>query len=195
MFENKKIRLAMWIAFFCMGFVFFLYLTFPYGVLKELLSAQVQKQTGYAIRMQNLKPALLVGVKGDKIVMQKLGASKSFKFDHARINVILWKVLLGKASVQVKLSGKKLGKLTLQSNTPLLGLISGKPSSGGLVVWADKFRVNDLSDFALDSMANSKGMSPVIQPLLQQLGVEGQISGKMDLALKGAGMSLSLIHI
>ena len=121
--------------------------------------------------------------------MQKLGASKSFQFDHARINVILWRVLLGKASVRVKLSGKKLGSLTLQTNTPLLGLLFGKASSGGLVVWADKFRVNDLSDFALDSMANSRGVSPIVQPLLQQLGIEGRISGKMDLALKSADMS------
>ncbi len=189
MFSNKKVQWALWGLVFCVGFVFFLYLTFPYGVLKELLSAQVQKQTGYAIRMQNLKPALIVGIKGDKIVMQKLGASKSFEFDHARINLVLWRTLIGKASIRIKLSGKKLGSLTVQTDTPLLSLLLGKASSGGVQVWAEKFRVDDISAFALDSMANSRGVSPVVQPLLQQLGIDGQITGEVSLHMKNGDAS------
>jgi len=189
MFERKSVRTILWFGFFLLGFVFFLYLTFPYGVLKELMSAQIQKQTGYAIRMQNLKPALMIGIKGDKIVMQKLGASRSFEFDRARINLVLWKVLVGKASIRTKLSGKKLGALTVQTDTPLISLIFGKASSGGVQVWADKFRVDDLSAFALNSMANSKGVSPVIQPILEQLGIDGQISGEVSLAMKNADPS------
>ena len=54
---KRTLRIFGLIGLFFVSFLVFLFLTFPYEVLKETVAAEVSKATGYLVRIGDLGPS------------------------------------------------------------------------------------------------------------------------------------------
>ena len=62
---RRTLQFSLMSLLFGFSFTLFLYLTFPYEVLKEAVAAQISKATGYNVQIGDMSVALPLGIKGE----------------------------------------------------------------------------------------------------------------------------------
>ncbi len=186
-------------------FVFFLYVSFPYAVLKEFGAAWVTKQTGIRFRMDDLGPALPLGVAMEGIEVEGRDPSRPVKLKSVKLRVNILPLLIGRVGGSLQIRGEKSGALDASVGLGLFDLIGGKISPR-VSLEGTAFPVDGLAAFGLGMLAEKQGATnPIIRELLENIILVGslqgdvkididadnpiQSSGAVDLALQGAGLS------
>lgn len=180
--RKKTVHIVLLVAAFFLSFIFFLYMTFPYGVLKEAISAEVNKATGMNIRVARLGPNLPAGVDFEGVQIEATPGGKAFNIDQVYAGVGFFSLLITRLSADVDLTAKDGGTLSIGISDWLFRLISGGDSlPRELTVNAEKFPLDELVSFALGAAANSPDVSPLLAPMLSKLLFRGKLNGVVDM--------------
>lgn len=183
-------------SIFIVGFLFFLVLTFDYGVLKEALSAQVSQQTGQNITIGAMRPSLPIGVTLDDFLLQS-DASQRLEFKKIRMKVSILSLLIGRLGLFAELSAANGGKLETYCSLSLLDLIKGQdPIPNHVELHASSFPLENSISFILKHLASSPATNPLLSPILKEINFITDFDANIDLSLnaKDPGQSTGVIE-
>lgn len=173
------------------SFLFFLYFTFPYGVLKEALRSQIASATGYDVRMKSLSPKLLIGITADEVEVHAPGTDVPLKFKKVKAGVSVFNLLIGRLGVELTLLEPSGGELTAGIKFGLFGLMSGDPMPRSISLTSEKFALDGITKFLLSSKANAADANPMVAPLLKKIGMVGELSADVDFSIDSSDPSRS----
>ena len=183
--------IAAMIAIFFVSFFLFLYLSFPYGVLKEAISSRVQIATGVTVRMESFGPAFPFGFSGTGVEIYK-GQSSRVKLRYFAAKLSILQLLMFKLGVNFDLEDEQNGELELGLGFSLFDVLTGRiglPSSVSMT--ADKFQLQSLTDFGIQTAVSAGVGGPIAGQLLAKLGIKGKLNGKVNLSLNGKNIPQS----
>lgn len=178
-FLNKNFLL--YVSIFFISLVFFIYLTFPYAVLKDVVTSNLQRQTGHMVLMDSLGPSLPLGIAAKKVSLSKVGSPTKFNFDSAKIKISFLKLFIGRLALYVYMQGSGLGKLRVNTSISLLSLFQNNPQVHHISINLDSFKLTDLSSFALKSLSSNSSVSPILQPVLGDIALSGFVDGQVSM--------------
>lgn len=180
---NKPLRTAGFVLFFIASFVFFLYFTFPYEVLKETVSSEISSMTGFNVRIGKLDSNFPVGIEAKDVVVNA-GGDKSIQISRLKAKVSLLWLLLGRISVSTEIQDRGGGVLSLDVGLNAFKLIFSQnfiPSHVELE--SEQFSIGQWIDFALVALSKGSNMNPLVGPLLTKLGFIGKLKADVNLDL------------
>lgn len=168
---------------FLVSFVLFVFLTFPYEVLKESLAAGISQSTGYVVQIGDMGPRLFpIGLKAEDIRVETQSGSATMKLKSLRVGVGLLPLVLGKVGVEVT-AIQDQGKLEASADFGVFDLLGHKAVPRRITLAAKAFPLDDLVTFALGVAGNSPTANPMVAPLLTAIGFSGQLTGNADFNL------------
>ncbi|MBI2601525.1 MAG: type II secretion system protein GspN [Deltaproteobacteria bacterium] len=185
-------RWAIYIIVGLVGFITFLYFSFPYDVLKESIAVETTNATGMAVSIGDLGPSFPLGI---EIENTKLGTSEGneIQIPYASVQVSVLPLLWAHIDVDVEIEDRSQGTLDLSLGLSLFDLLKGSrmilPSS--VEIEADKFLFGDLAEFGVKMFAASPGTSLFLKPILEKMGIDGKLKAEVDLSLNVSDFSLS----
>jgi len=168
---------------FVISFLFFLYMSFPYGVLKEAISAQVQLATGITVRMESLGPAFPFGFTAEGIEIYK-GRSPRVQIKEVSATFSVLQMLMLRLGLSIDAEDAKGGDLSLGIGYGILDIVTGNlglPSKVSLS--AKSFSLDSLASFAIQTAVDKGVGGAIAGPLIAKLGLKGKLNGKADLSL------------
>jgi len=178
-------------ALFLISFTFFLYMSFPYGVLKEAVSAQVQLATGITIRMESLGPAFPLGLSAEGVEIYK-DRSPRVQLKELSATLSLLDLLMLRLGVSVDVDDGKGGDLNVNVGFGLIDILTGRfgmPSK--LSLNAKSFTLDSLASFGIQTAVEAGVGGAIAGPLLAKLGFRGNLNGKADLSINAAALPQS----
>lgn len=175
---------------FLISFFLFLFLTFPFEVLKETISKKASEMSGLSISMEGLSPNIPLGV---HIQGLKLAASdgQSVTLQDVDLDVGLLRILFGKVGISAEIDNGKQGALELDLSLPISGLVSGNVLPSSLNILSERFSLGELISFGLNFYASSPDVNPLLGPMLQQIKVKGRLNSKVELVFDTADLKNS----
>jgi type II secretion system protein N len=190
---KKFTRLFVYLAIGLASLIFFLYLSFPYDVLKESIAVQASAETGLSVSIEKIGPRFLLGLKAQNV---RIASPKGDEIELKEVNVgiSLLNLLLGKIKVELEFVDKSGGLLDLSAKLGILSLVMSKgemvlPSS--IYVEAEKFNFGKFAEFSLKLLAASPSTSILLKPVLEKIGIDGKLNAKVDLSLDNSDFSRS----
>lgn len=178
---EKKIGTWVYVLLFVVSFIFFVYLTFPYSILKESVLSEINRTSSFRIRMERLEPSLPLGLVAENISIASDTGGTPLSFKTAKVHISVLNLLIGRVSVSGEVETKTGGTFEFSGRVGLLRLISGKgvmPSHVDML--AQKFEIDNIIAFLLTSQANSPTANPLIAGMLTKIGFKGKLEGMMD---------------
>lgn len=170
------------VALFLLSFVLFLFLTFPYEVLKESLAAEISQNTGLIVRIGDMSADFPLGMTAEKVKIESPTGTSSMSFKSLSVDVAVLKLLLGKVSVEVS-AAEGAGEMEIGADFGILDLIANQPVPKRFRFESRNFPLDDLVGFGLNSAASSPTANPMVAPLISAIGVSALLNGKADFAL------------
>ncbi|MCX6118997.1 MAG: type II secretion system protein GspN [Proteobacteria bacterium] len=176
---------------FLVSFGLFLYLSFPYGVLKEALASQIQMTTGIRVRIEELGPAIPLGFKATGVEILGAGGAK-VSLSKVKASISILQIFLLNAGINIDIEANNKGYLELGVGVPILSLFSGKDILPSYVdVEAKSFPLDGIVSYALKTVANSESAAAVAGPMIAALGFKGNLDGTIKLNLDTAALPKS----
>jgi type II secretion system protein N len=179
---KKPSSKIIYILSFIATFFFFLWLTFPSDVLKDTVSQKVSEATGMDVYMSSLNLNLPLGISIEGLKIAKPGSGE-INVDEIDVDVSFLTLFRGKLGLSLEIDNGKKGDLDLDVEIPLGGLTSGNPIPSYFLLESEKFILSDYISFALEQLANSPNMNPLIGPSLQQFEIKTGLTSKVQIDL------------
>lgn len=177
-------------SLFFLSFFFFVYLTFPYTILKEAVTARVARETGLDIRIDEFGPVLPVGFEARKVSIGSMAGGPTIQVQNAEVRLSLLNLLIGRIGVSVDLETKGGGTLDLYGRIGLMQLLLDKNFMPSRVeLEAESFPIGPIVGFMLAKQANSPDTNPMISGLLTQIGLDGNLAGAVDLDIDPSNLA------
>lgn len=184
---SKPLQYFGYIVLFVVSFLFFIYLTFPFNILKESLVMKLNKTTGLNVSVYNLSPSLLLGVAAQGVSL-KSSTGKEVKFSEIDVSLSALRLFIGQLHCVLEVKDAQENPLEVSAGFGLMSLISnlrgGKPPlPERITVSAKNYGLNDLTGYAISSYAANPATNPLIVPLLEQVEVRGSLNANVALHL------------
>jgi type II secretion system protein N len=180
--KSPKVIAGM-IGVFVVSFMFFLYLSFPYGVLKEAISTGIETATGITVRMESFGPGFPLGLSAEGVEIYK-GSSPRVKLESASVKVSLLQMFMFRLGAGIQLRDQKGGNVDVGLGYGIGSVLTGSvglPSY--LSITAKSFIVDSFAALAIYLTVDSGAAGASVGPLLGKLGVKGKISAAVDMNL------------
>jgi len=184
---NPVVRAFLFIGLGLASFFFFLYLTFPYGVIKEVVVSTVTdslRKSGIPVRIAigSLRPHWFTGIQlKDVQVTNAADPDANLKIGEATVRLNLLPLLLGKATVAGRVT-QAGGAMNLRVDLPILGAINGHQSPSLARVDFQSFALDPIFNHALAVARGSKDPAMVlVLPLLAKTTAGGSLTGSLTL--------------
>lgn len=163
---------------FLISFVFFLYFTFPYEVLKETIGSELGTLTGYNISIGRLSSRFPVGLEAKNVDVSEVGGGASVRLSKLAARVSILSLLIGRLSLDVELQDRQIGTMDVDVTLSLFDLIlKGTAFPSSLRLDAKDFSLSELVAFALISQSKSPTMNPLVAPILSKIGMNAKLNG------------------
>lgn len=186
--KPKRVKRILTLVSLGLGsFLVFLYLTFPYGVMKEVVNAnilQALKASGLnmTLRLGRMEPYWLTGIAMYDVTLQNpTKIDKQLKFDKvtARLNIL--PILWGKIRISANIIQDK-GNISLSTDLPLFALIKGQGEVSAIDITLKSFKLDALMDQVLSSLtASSSPAMLLVKPIVSKTIIGGSLSGDIYL--------------
>ena len=149
-------------------FLFFLYLTFPYQILKEKIVSSVSKETKTLVSIENLGPRFPLGLTLDKIRFYKPG-SGDLEIQKVDVRLGFFSLLFGGLNVSLRVEDFSGEALELDGSFRLKDFLDAQsqPVPSYLSLVSDKFDIAPFVNYYLSSKASEKGLNPVLKSALK----------------------------
>jgi len=173
-----------------LSFLFFLYLSFPYNVLKETIAIRLSEASGLSVSINNLGPRLVVGLKAEGVKLSSR-SGKDIDLKSLSAQVSLLYLFIGKVQVNFEIVDSADGNLDLDVGFGLFDLISGMAVPSSLSMTSQSFIVGNLVELGIRMQGASPTMSPLVKPLLEKISVTGKLNSKVDFSFNTSDFSRS----
>ncbi len=184
------IKVTLLVGLFIASFILFVFMTFPYEVLKESLSAEISQSTGYTVRIGKLSSNFPVGLHASNIKVDSPQSTTTLTLSSLDVDVSLLRLFLGKVGADVTLTSGT-GVIELGGSLGILDLINGITVPNRVTFFAKDFPLDQAVSFGLAIAANGPDANPMVAPLISAIGFTGNLNGKMDFKLDGKNPTLS----
>jgi type II secretion system protein N len=176
------------VAIFSFGF--FLYLSFPYNVLKETISIEISNAIGVSLGIKDLGPRFPLGLKADGVKLSS-ASGQEIELRNVSVQVSILSLLAAKVQTEFTIVDAAGGSIELGLGFGIFDLISGTriPSSVELV--GQNFSFGDLVQLALKIQAAKPGTSPFIRPIMEKMSIVGKFNSKIAFAVNTSDFSRS----
>lgn len=189
--KNKLLTISAYGMLFFISFVFFVYITFPYQVLKEFISTQVFKYSGVNLRIEDLRPSLPLGVKLKNIKMNIGTTDDVLNIPRIQIKLGLLSLLIGNFNFKLHMIEEKGGSVDIQIVHSLLQILNGKMSFPSVCKFnLKKFNIENLVSFILNIVVKQVN-NPLLGPFLSQINIKGALNGKGVLNFNSSNIAKS----
>lgn len=188
---KKMSRTLMYILVGVFSFIFFLYLSFPYNVLKETLSAKIASSANVSVAIDDLSSKLPLGLKAEKIIVFSPSGGKQFTLKAIKMNVSLLSLLIGRVTVDATILDEQKGNLNLSITFKIFDLIAGNAMPKSLDMRSKNFQFGDIVSFFLAVKANAEGTNALLKPLLSKVDISGKLNSDISLSLDADDFSQS----
>jgi type II secretion system protein N len=180
-------RIGAYIALGIVSFVVFLYISFPFAVLKESLVSSISselKNAGFDVRVNigTLRPSWFTGIVFQDVTVTNLrDVNAQLKFQEVTARVRLLPLVLGRVGASLSVHQGK-GEVQAALSLPISSLISGAPrlSEGNF-----QFQNFAIDGFIAQGLGVLKGSSNptmgLILPLISVTSAGGNLSGEVSL--------------
>lgn len=189
---KKIIRISSLVFIGIASFLFFVYVSFPYSILKETIAVNVVKNTGISVSIKELGPSFFLGIKAKDITLSSLSSSK-FTLKEVDVSLSLLSLFVGKIAVDITVRDSKNGFLELYSAIGVFDLLAMQslllPSSVDLK--ANKFEIGKLANFGIKVWIDSGGVNPLLKPVLEKIVFSGRLNSNLDLSLSSQDFTKS----
>lgn len=184
---NKALQYVCYVVLFIVSFLFFVYLTFPFNILKESLVMKLNKATGLNVSVYDLSPSLLLGIEAQGVSL-KAPTGQEVKFSAIEVSLSTLRLFTGRLRCILEMQDAQKNPLEVTAGFGLFSLIadatSGKPPlPDRITIKAQNYGLNDLTAYALSSYASQPSTNPLIVPLLEQMEVRGSLNTDIVLDL------------
>ena len=189
------------------SFLLFLYLSFPYQILKERIVNTISKETASLVSVKSLSPSFPLGLELDDVRVYRPGAGE-LVISHVEAHVSLFGLLLGHLKVYLTVKDATNGALNVGTHLSLMDVISPKdmilPSY--LSVEAQSFDIAPMVNYFLSLKASEKDLNPVVKSAFRDMVFVGKLKsntsfefdandylnskGTIDISFLNAGMDL-----
>lgn len=176
---------------FALFFLFFVYISFPYTVVKELLTNIVNNNNGMGMRLEieSLSPHLGGGVTARGVQIRfGSGSDGGFTLGDVEVDLEIWRLLTGKVGVVVTIVAPDGGEIEVGGAAGIWGVVTGNPTISRVSFEAVDFVIDRLFGVVL-SHAGGAAVGPTWAPLLAGVALSGKLGGEMDMTLGGGSMS------
>ena len=179
---KKVLNALVYVLLFFASFALFLFITFPYEVLKESLSAEISQATGFTVRIGEMAASLPLGVTAKKIVIESPDGAASMTLSSLSADVSILRLFLGRvhAGAEVKAGS---GMMETGLDFGIMDLVRGIAVPRHIAFDAKAFPIDEAVKFGLSMAASSPTANPMVAPLLSAIGVSGGLNAKVDLDL------------
>lgn len=187
--KPKRKNLSRIFAFLGLGvasFLFFVYMTFPYGVMKEVVVDRLTKEiqrAGMPIRVSigSLAPHWLTGIELRDVHVNNVSfENASLKLNRATVYVNPFALLIGRISMNLYLT-QDAGSMDLDLSIPISSILAGAPSPGSASVALKSFSLEPFFNHALAFAAGSQDPAMLlIAPIAASTKIGGNLSGNID---------------
>ena len=187
---KKALSIGALILLFLVSFVLFLFLTFPYEVLKEQVAAELSQQTGYQVRIGDLSPRLPLGLEADNVQVAAPtgGAQVTLKSLTADVSVLSF--LVGNLATDITVKAGS-GQIDASLRFGMVDLARGVTVPNHVRLTSKNYPLEDAVAFGLSVAANAPGANPMVAPLLSAIGITGFLNGSMDFKLDAKNVAQS----
>jgi type II secretion system protein N len=168
---------------FVISFCFFLYFSFPYGVLKEAITAEVNKSSPFNFRIEKFGPSFPLGFSATGVGVASKTSNRRLEIQSVSVDVSLLSLLIGRLGTAISVTSKTGGKLNLGLRIGIFSAIKGNYLPSRITLDANNFAIDDYTAFGMSLLANDASMNPMVAPLLSQIGIKGALNGKVDIDL------------
>lgn len=172
------------------SFIFFLYLSFPYNILKETIASQMSSALGISVSIKDLGPRMFIGLKAEGVKLADKTA-KEIEFKTISAKVSLLSLLLANLSVNLSLEDSSGGNADIDVGFGLLGLIGGNYVPSSFSMQSQKFVVGNLAELGLKMQASNPGTSPFIKPILEKIEISSKLNSSIDFSINTSDFSQS----
>jgi type II secretion system protein N len=179
---KRTVQVVSLVLLFLVSFVFFLYVTFPYEVLKESLAAEISAASGFSVQISDLGPKFPIGVKAKSVRIEAPSGTATLKFDKLAVGVGIFPLLIGRLSIDTEVESDQ-GSLNLGVNFGILSLLKGSLVPRHISVNAENFPVDDLSRFGLAVVGSGPNVNPMLGTAVTSIAFTGELNGKADFVL------------
>lgn len=179
---KRTLQILSLICFFFISFLLFLYLTFPYEVLKEQIALGVAQVTGFNMRLGQLGPDLPIGLEAKDVKLTASNGASSMQVKTLSVELGLASLFLGQLHVDVGATAGS-GMLRAGIDFSLLSLATGAVFPSRITLESKAFPLDTFIDFALNTIANTPSSNPMLAPLLGAIGVSAQLNANASLDL------------
>lgn len=179
---KRLLQIVMLVGLFLISFVLFLFLTFPYEVLKEQIAGTISQATGFNVRIGELGPDLPLGLEAKDIKVTSANGASTIQVKTLSVEFSLLSLLLGRLHLDF---GATAGSGMLESGVDfsIFSVISGNILPSRITLESQAFPLDPFIDFGLGAVASMPGANPMLAPLLGSIGITAQLNAKASFDL------------
>lgn len=189
---KKLTRVVIYILVGLVGFITFLYFSFPYDVLKESIAVEASNATGMAVNIEGVGPNFPLGIELKNITLGTSEGSE-IKIPYIGVSVSLLPLLWAHIGVDLEIEDRSQGTMDLSVGFSAFEFFRGAsiiiPSS--VEIEAEKFLFGEVAEFGVRMFAARPGTSLLLKPILEKITIEGKLQANVDLSLDSSEFSLS----
>ncbi|MFW7380540.1 MAG: type II secretion system protein GspN [Oligoflexus sp.] len=186
MSEQKKFFSSVgYVVLFVFAFLFFVFMSFPYNALKELVVAKISAETGLNIRIKEFGPALPLGFYAEEVSVSPAEGGASLEFERAKVTLAIFRLFIGEVAADIYLGTANDGELDAQASWRVFSFFSNDmPMPRKIWLEADKFDLSNSANFLLKVYA--KQANDLIKGVFAQMSLKGLLDGDMTLVMSAA---------
>ncbi len=192
--DEKPIKRFSWLLFFGIFLLclpVFLYILFPYDVMKDVLITQIEKNTKFNVSIAEMGPAFPLGVIASNVELQPENGLGSIKLKELKIKISVLSLFIGNLSPNIFIKDDGKGDLALDLSMSYLGALFGGSLSekniSDVHLDANKFDIERIADFGLNTFGSSNALSSSMKALLsselEKISLAGKLDGVVDVDL------------
>lgn len=189
------------------SFLLFLYLTFPYQVLKERIAGAISKESGSLVSIKTLDPSFPLGLSFSDVKVYKPGI-EDLKIARLSAQVSFVNLLFGGLKVFVQVEDLSGGQLDIETKLRLASVISDPESifPSSVSIQSENFDFSSIVNYIIRLQSGSKDMNPMVKSALRDVMLVGKLKsnsyfefdqgdylnskGQLDLELQNSGLEL-----
>ena len=187
--SSKSFGRSAYITLAIVSFIFFFLVSFPWGILKEAVVAQIRGVSPISVQIGQLGPSLPFGFQADDIKLSSADGSKEVELRHVEVTISFLSLFIGDLGLSLDIVDKTGGELTLNTDIPLSQILGGQPLPSSIDLNSDKFSIGDLVSLGLN--VYSDYADELVKGLIKQIDLRGKLIGFVNLNINSSNPTQS----
>ena len=187
--SSKSFGRSAYITLAIVSFIFFFLVSFPWGILKEAVVAQIRGVSPISVQIGQLGPSLPFGFQADDIKLTSADGSKEVELRHVEVTISFLSLFIGDLGLSLDIVDKTGGELTLNTDIPLSQILGGQPLPSSIDLNSDKFSIGDLVSLGLN--VYSDYADELVKGLIKQIDLRGKLIGFVNLNINSSNPTQS----